>query len=246
MVCCLGPLARNGVIAVARLRATTRAGYSRPPSRCRMRGSSITVRHCSQKKLAMPHVPLSRSANLELALYAAGDAVAQVRAGRSLTDALAGLEPAAGLRARSTGSRLRDTAQPGPARCATGRTAAQARQAGFACPVGLRALPAARAAAHRPYHRGPGGARGVAPRTCGQGPCQRGAAQLSARGGRAACALQLRRRALLLPAVVDRPFARCLAAALGVGAECRQSSPADELARQSASPHCRAVPGQAG
>ena len=47
----------------------------------------------------MPHVPLSRSANLELALYAAGDAVAQVRAGRSLTDALAGLEPAAGLRA---------------------------------------------------------------------------------------------------------------------------------------------------
>jgi len=36
---------------------------------------------------------------LELALYAAGDAVAQVRAGRSLTDALAGLEPATGLRA---------------------------------------------------------------------------------------------------------------------------------------------------
>ncbi len=47
----------------------------------------------------MPLVPLSRSANLELALYAAGDAVAQVRAGRSLTDALAGLEPATGLRA---------------------------------------------------------------------------------------------------------------------------------------------------
>jgi len=47
----------------------------------------------------MPLVPLSRSANLELALYTAGDAVAQVRAGRSLSDALAGLEPAAGLRA---------------------------------------------------------------------------------------------------------------------------------------------------
>jgi 16S rRNA (cytosine967-C5)-methyltransferase len=40
--------------------------------------------------------PLSRSANLELALYAAGDAVAQVRAGRSLSDALSslGAEPA--------------------------------------------------------------------------------------------------------------------------------------------------------
>jgi len=36
-------------------------------------------------------VSLSRSANLELALYAAGDAVAQVRAGRSLSDALSGL-----------------------------------------------------------------------------------------------------------------------------------------------------------
>jgi 16S rRNA (cytosine967-C5)-methyltransferase len=42
---------------------------------------------------------LSRSANLELALYSAGDAVAQVRAGSSLSDALAGLEPAANLRA---------------------------------------------------------------------------------------------------------------------------------------------------
>jgi 16S rRNA (cytosine967-C5)-methyltransferase len=35
---------------------------------------------------------LSRSANLESALYAAGDAIAQVRAGRSLSDALAGLQ----------------------------------------------------------------------------------------------------------------------------------------------------------
>ncbi len=42
---------------------------------------------------------MSRSANLELALYAAGDAVAQVRAGRSLSDALAGLEAGSSLRA---------------------------------------------------------------------------------------------------------------------------------------------------
>ncbi len=42
---------------------------------------------------------MSRSANLELALYAAGNAVAQVRAGRSLSDALAGLEGDASLRA---------------------------------------------------------------------------------------------------------------------------------------------------
>ena len=42
---------------------------------------------------------MSRSANLELALYAAGDAIAQVRAGRSLTDALAGLETGSSLRA---------------------------------------------------------------------------------------------------------------------------------------------------
>ena len=35
---------------------------------------------------------MSRSANLESALYAAGAAIAQVRAGRSLSDALAGLE----------------------------------------------------------------------------------------------------------------------------------------------------------
>ncbi|OGA33882.1 MAG: 16S rRNA (cytosine(967)-C(5))-methyltransferase [Betaproteobacteria bacterium RIFCSPLOWO2_12_FULL_64_23] len=42
---------------------------------------------------------MSRSANLELALYAAGVAIAQVRAGRSLSDALADLEPGAGLRA---------------------------------------------------------------------------------------------------------------------------------------------------
>jgi 16S rRNA (cytosine967-C5)-methyltransferase len=47
----------------------------------------------------MPIAPLSRSANLELALYAAGVAIAQVRAGRSLSEALAGLEPAAGMRA---------------------------------------------------------------------------------------------------------------------------------------------------
>lgn len=42
---------------------------------------------------------MSRSANLELALYAAGDAVAKVRAGRSLSDALAGLEAGSSLRA---------------------------------------------------------------------------------------------------------------------------------------------------
>ena len=42
---------------------------------------------------------MSRSANLELALYAAGDAIAQVRSGRSLTDALAGLEAGSSLRA---------------------------------------------------------------------------------------------------------------------------------------------------
>jgi len=47
----------------------------------------------------VPLHPLSRSANLELALYAAGEAIAQVRAGRSLTDAVAGLEPGSSLRA---------------------------------------------------------------------------------------------------------------------------------------------------
>lgn len=47
----------------------------------------------------MPLRPLPRSANLELALYAAGDAVAQVRTGRSLSDVLAPLEPGSSLRA---------------------------------------------------------------------------------------------------------------------------------------------------
>jgi len=42
---------------------------------------------------------LSRSANLELALCAAADAIAQVRAGRSLSDALATLDPGSSLRA---------------------------------------------------------------------------------------------------------------------------------------------------
>lgn len=42
---------------------------------------------------------MSRSANLELALYAAGEAIAQVRAGRSLSDALSGLEAGSSLRA---------------------------------------------------------------------------------------------------------------------------------------------------
>ena len=42
---------------------------------------------------------MSRSANLELALQAAGDAIAQVRAGRSLSDVLNGLEPGSSLRA---------------------------------------------------------------------------------------------------------------------------------------------------
>ena len=46
----------------------------------------------------MPFHPLSRSANLELALSAAGDAIAQVRAGRSLSDALARLEAGSSLR----------------------------------------------------------------------------------------------------------------------------------------------------
>jgi 16S rRNA (cytosine967-C5)-methyltransferase len=46
---------------------------------------------------ALVLVPLSRSANLELALYGAGDVIAQVRTGRSLADAFTGLEP--GLRA---------------------------------------------------------------------------------------------------------------------------------------------------
>ena len=46
----------------------------------------------------MPPIALSRSANLELALYAAGDAVAQVRAGRNLSDALARPEAGASLR----------------------------------------------------------------------------------------------------------------------------------------------------
>lgn len=45
----------------------------------------------------MAAVPLSRSANLEQALYAAGAAIAQVRAGRSLSDALAGLEAGSSL-----------------------------------------------------------------------------------------------------------------------------------------------------
>ncbi len=45
----------------------------------------------------MPSHPLSRSANLELALSAAGDAIAQVRAGRSLSDALARLEAGSSL-----------------------------------------------------------------------------------------------------------------------------------------------------
>jgi 16S rRNA (cytosine967-C5)-methyltransferase len=45
----------------------------------------------------VPLVPLSKSANLERALYAAGDAVAQVRAGRSLSDALQRLETGSSL-----------------------------------------------------------------------------------------------------------------------------------------------------
>jgi 16S rRNA (cytosine967-C5)-methyltransferase len=45
----------------------------------------------------MPLVPLSKSANLEQALYAAGDAVAQVRTGRSLSDALQRLETGSSL-----------------------------------------------------------------------------------------------------------------------------------------------------
>ncbi|MFA5912603.1 MAG: 16S rRNA (cytosine(967)-C(5))-methyltransferase RsmB [Burkholderiales bacterium] len=48
---------------------------------------------------------MSRSANLELALYAAGDAIAQVRAGRSLSDALATLEAGS-----SMGAAVRDLA----------------------------------------------------------------------------------------------------------------------------------------
>ncbi len=48
---------------------------------------------------ALSTVPLSRSANLELALYAAGAVIAQVRSGRSLSDALAGVEAEASVRA---------------------------------------------------------------------------------------------------------------------------------------------------
>ena len=44
-------------------------------------------------------IPLSRSANLELALYAAGAVIAQVRSGRSLTQALAGVEAESSVRA---------------------------------------------------------------------------------------------------------------------------------------------------
>jgi 16S rRNA (cytosine967-C5)-methyltransferase len=57
--------------------------------------------HCDTAALAaaVPLVSLSRSANLDLALYAAGDAIAQVRAGRSLSDALARLETGSSLRA---------------------------------------------------------------------------------------------------------------------------------------------------
>ena len=44
-----------------------------------------------------PLVPLSRSANLELALIAAAEAVAQVRSGRSLSDALSGPAPDASI-----------------------------------------------------------------------------------------------------------------------------------------------------
>ncbi len=47
----------------------------------------------------MALVPLSRSANLELAVYAAGDAIAQVRAGHGLAEALARLELGSSLRA---------------------------------------------------------------------------------------------------------------------------------------------------
>jgi 16S rRNA (cytosine967-C5)-methyltransferase len=45
----------------------------------------------------LPLLPLFKSANLELALHAAGDAVAQVRAGRSLSDALEHLETGSSL-----------------------------------------------------------------------------------------------------------------------------------------------------
>ena len=48
---------------------------------------------------AVPLVALSRAANLELALSAAGDVVAQVRAGRSLSEALSGMETDSSLRA---------------------------------------------------------------------------------------------------------------------------------------------------
>jgi 16S rRNA (cytosine967-C5)-methyltransferase len=53
----------------------------------------------------VPLVPLSKSANLEQALYAAGDAVAQVRAGRRLSDALQRLETGSSL-----GAAVRDLA----------------------------------------------------------------------------------------------------------------------------------------
>ena len=64
-----------------------------------MQDTGFVHHHCGIAPTAagLPLAPLSRSANLEQALYAAGDAVAQVRAGRSLGDALQRVEAGPGL-----------------------------------------------------------------------------------------------------------------------------------------------------
>jgi len=66
-------------------------------------GVGCTASHSASLRLAqataLGFFPLARSANLELALCAAGAVVAQVRTGRSLSDALADLQADSSLRA---------------------------------------------------------------------------------------------------------------------------------------------------
>ena len=125
---------------------------------------------------ADPLVPLSRSANLELALYAAGDAVAQVRAGRSLSDALGRLEPGSSL-----GAAVQDLAY-GTLRNLGMLDALLAELLRKPVKPALYALLLAALYQLRARPRGgSGSARGVAPRARGQGSCQCSTAQLSAR-----------------------------------------------------------------
>jgi 16S rRNA (cytosine967-C5)-methyltransferase len=70
-----------------------------------MRGSFITTATPQPSAIAASPTFLSRSANLELALYAAAEAIAQVRAGHSLSAALSGAEPGSSL-----GAAVRDLA----------------------------------------------------------------------------------------------------------------------------------------